>query len=75
MDTLLSFLPTLDFDHQSTDIAADIHHQLRVTGTLIEDADLPIAATALRHDATLVTRNIKHFQRIPGLKLIDWQKE
>ncbi len=75
LDELLSGHAVLGFDTESADWAARIYHDLRSSGTLIEDADLLIAATALRHDATLVTRNIKHFQRIPGLKLIDWQEE
>jgi tRNA(fMet)-specific endonuclease VapC len=35
-------------------------------------ADLLIASIALAHQATLVTRNIRHFQKIPGLRLEDW---
>jgi tRNA(fMet)-specific endonuclease VapC len=34
--------------------------------------DLLIACIALAHDATLVTRNIKDFQPIPGLKVDNW---
>jgi tRNA(fMet)-specific endonuclease VapC len=35
-------------------------------------ADLLIACIALAHDPTLVTRNTKDFQSIPGLKLENW---
>ena len=35
----------------------------------IGDVDLLIAATALTHDLTLVTRNLRDFQQIPDLKL------
>jgi predicted nucleic acid-binding protein len=31
--------------------------------------DLLIAATALEEDLTLVTRNVRHFERLAGLKL------
>jgi predicted nucleic acid-binding protein len=31
--------------------------------------DLLIAATALRYELTLVTRNLRHFQRVPGLRI------
>jgi tRNA(fMet)-specific endonuclease VapC len=34
--------------------------------------DLRIAATALHHQLTIVTRNLKDFQRIPGLLIEDW---
>ena len=42
---------------------------LRRRGIPLEDPDLLIAATALHHDLTLVTRNRRHFERVPGLKL------
>jgi predicted nucleic acid-binding protein len=42
---------------------------LRRQGMLIPDMDLLIAATALEHDLTLVTRNLSHFSRIPELRL------
>ena len=35
----------------------------------IGDMDILIAATALEHDLTLLTRNLKDFQQIPDLKL------
>ncbi len=44
-----------------------IRGQLRQTGTLITDNDLLIGATALHHSFIVVTHNIRHFQRIPGL--------
>jgi tRNA(fMet)-specific endonuclease VapC len=34
--------------------------------------DLLIACIALAHDATVVTRNAKDFENIPGLKLENW---
>ena len=41
---------------------------LRKTG----HADLLIASIALANDATLVTRNLKHFRQVPDLKLVNW---
>jgi predicted nucleic acid-binding protein len=38
-------------------------------GPPLADADLQIAATALLHDLELVTGNVKHFKRVPGLKI------
>src|SRR6266516_363251 len=48
---------------------ARLRGQLRSQGQLLPDLDLLIAATAVHHDRTLLTRNLRHFQRIPGLKL------
>jgi tRNA(fMet)-specific endonuclease VapC len=42
---------------------------LRRQGQIISDPDILIAATALHHGLTLVTRNLRHFQRIPDLQL------
>jgi predicted nucleic acid-binding protein len=38
-------------------------------GQLIDQPALFIVATALQHNLTLVTRNVKDYQRIPNLKL------
>ena len=49
---------------------ARIRGDLRSRGQLIGDPDILIAATAIQHDAILVTRNIRHYGRIPELKLL-----
>lgn len=43
---------------------------LEEKGGKLEDFDLLIAATALNFGLTLVTRNVKHFERIKGLKVL-----
>jgi tRNA(fMet)-specific endonuclease VapC len=49
--------------------AARIGSSLRGQGIPLPLPDVLIAATAVHHDLTLVTRNLKHYRRIPGLKL------
>jgi tRNA(fMet)-specific endonuclease VapC len=50
---------------------ARVSGELRSRGLLIPPPDLFIAATALHHGVILVTRNRRHFDRIPGLQLLD----
>lgn len=42
---------------------------LRGRGATVPDLDLLIAGTALVHNLTLLTRNQRHFGRIPGIRL------
>ncbi|MBA4181509.1 MAG: hypothetical protein C0506_13040 [Anaerolinea sp.] len=48
---------------------AVISGQLRLRGLPTPASDLWIAATALAHDLTLVTGNLRHFDRVPGLRI------
>jgi len=52
--------------------AAKIYADLRRRGNLTPDADILIAGIALVSDHVLVTQNVKHFQRIAGLKVENW---
>ncbi len=56
------------------DKASDIYANLKRQGTLIEDADILLAATALERGLVLVTDNITHFKRIKGLRIENWLK-
>jgi predicted nucleic acid-binding protein len=56
------------------DLAADLWAFGRQRGMAPKDADLIIAATALRHGHTLVTGNTLHFQWIPQLTLANWRE-
>ena len=49
---------------------AVLRGDLRRRGLGIGDLDTLIAATALHHDLTLVTRNLRHYTRIPELKIL-----
>jgi tRNA(fMet)-specific endonuclease VapC len=48
---------------------AQIRGDLRRRGQIIGDPDILIAATAVHHDLTIVTRNRTHFERIPDVNL------
>ena len=48
---------------------ARLRAHLHQIGLPIEDFDLIIAATAIHYDLELITGNLRHFERVPGLKL------
>ena len=52
--------------------AASIYGDLRQRGEIIGDADILIAATAIVYQLPVVTNNVRHFQRIPNLELMNW---
>ena len=66
---ILVNLTTLPYDTASAKVFGQLRSQLEIIGRVIEDSDLQIAATAVHHGLELVTGNIKHFERVPGLKL------
>jgi tRNA(fMet)-specific endonuclease VapC len=52
--------------------AGDLLATLEARGEPIGMEDVWIGATALEHQLTVVTRNLKHFRRIPGLVSESW---
>jgi tRNA(fMet)-specific endonuclease VapC len=61
-----------DINKNTMDRASDIYANLKKQGTLIEDADILLAATAMEKGLVLVTDNTAHFKRIKGLKIDNW---
>ena len=61
-------IPVLEFDAQ----AAAEFQRLRRLRIRIGTMDLKIAAIVLAHDATLLSRNLADFRRVPGLRVEDW---
>ena len=65
---------SLPFDDKAALIFGKIRAELQSQGKPIGPYDTQIAAIALANDLTLVTHNTGEFSRIPGLRLIDWEK-
>ena len=72
MDLLLNELPVLPWTLEAADRYGDIAAHLQQIGLPIGDMDTQIAAHALVLGLPLVTHNMRHFGRVPGLKLEDW---
>jgi tRNA(fMet)-specific endonuclease VapC len=66
---VLPALTVLPYDVAVARIYGEIQAKLAQEGRIVADADLQIAATALHHDLEMVTGNLRHFERIPGLRL------
>jgi tRNA(fMet)-specific endonuclease VapC len=58
----------------SVNISAELYSTLRQNGNIVDDIDLLIAGIAIDNDLTLVKNNEGHFNRIPGLKIMNWSK-
>ena len=55
------------------DLAAILRYQQLAQQKLgVRKPDLRIAAIALERQGTVVTRNRRDFQRVPGLSIVDW---
>ena len=48
---------------------ARIQYELESRGRPLDSIDLLIAATALDEDPVLITRNRRHYERVPGLRI------
>ena len=66
---VLPAVTVLSYDAAAARVYGQIRAQLESAGRPLADADLQIAATALLHDLELVTGNVKHFRRVPQLRV------
>ena len=63
----------LSLDEKVAKKAVEIYVKLH-KGKLIEDNDIYIAAISIVNDCTLVTANTRHFERVEGLKFVNWRE-
>jgi len=71
-DVLLPRATILSFDFSAAKKYGEIRSFLEKQGTPLAHADLQIASIALSMNMTLITGNLKHFQRVPGLAVENW---
>ena len=72
VEQLLEAMAVLPLDEPADQHYADIRAALERVGTPIGSHDLFIAAHARSRGLTLVTRNLREFERVPGLRVEDW---
>ena len=69
---LLAFLEVLPFDAAAAEHAGEIRAVLAQLGTPIGGYDVLIAGHARSQGMTVVTKNRREFDRVPGLLVTDW---
>ena len=71
---LMTILDVAQFESMAAVHYGKIRAYLRRRGTPIGAMDMLIAAHALSLEITLVTNNVREFERVPGLIIEDWTK-
>ena len=66
---LFAAMRILGLDQPAAEAAAGVRQELEAKGISIGMADYLIAGICLVHSATLLTRNLEHFNRVPGLNV------
>lgn len=72
VEAIIKEIPIIDFTSDVARIHAKVYASLAQQGKLIGAHDLIIAATAITHGHGLLTANQHEFNRVPGLKVIDF---
>jgi tRNA(fMet)-specific endonuclease VapC len=73
LQTILASLAVVPYTEQTAYEHARIWAELEAAGKMIGAYDLIVAATALERDSELATFNKRHFDNVPGLKVIEPQ--
>jgi tRNA(fMet)-specific endonuclease VapC len=68
----LSPIEVFAFDAEGAIQFGRLGHELAERGTPIGDFDVLIAAHAMSLKRILVTNNVRHFSRVPGLTIENW---
>jgi tRNA(fMet)-specific endonuclease VapC len=61
------------FDDEAAQKYATIRHELERWGQRIGPHDSMIAAICVTHQCVLVTANESQFERVPSLRIVNWQ--
>ncbi len=72
-DALLGRIAVLEWDARASRLFGEMKTALENTETPIDDFDAAVAAIAKSHGATVITANLVHFSRIPGIACRHWK--
>jgi tRNA(fMet)-specific endonuclease VapC len=74
VEGVLERFPLLSVDLACARAHAQVWAELRKAGLMIGPHDLWLAATCLAHELTMVTANLREFERVPGLVAELWSE-
>lgn len=72
IEDFLYDVQVVSFDESCAQAVGRLRGAFLREGVSVSAVDLMIAATAIVNNLTLVTHNIKDFEKIPGLQVEDW---
>lgn len=73
-EMLFPNLRVLAFDRKAAEAYGVVRAALEKTGRPVAEPDLRIASICLCQDASLATGNVRHYKKVPELKVDDWLK-
>lgn len=68
----LAGMPLLPLDGEAAIVGGQMAGALHRAGQTIDPEDCMIAGVALRNALPVVTRNVKHFERVSGLRVVSY---
>ena len=72
VDRFVDIFPEIRPSRRSMRRFGEIKASLEQKGTRLADADIIIATTAIEEGLSLVTGNVRHYNRIEGLAIENW---
>lgn len=74
-DLIAEAAGVLPFDVAAAEVYGPLRASLELQGRRLDEPDLRIASIALSRQLTLITGNVRHFSRVPDLRVENWLSE
>jgi tRNA(fMet)-specific endonuclease VapC len=71
-ELLVGAVLVLPFDERAAEVYGPLRAHLESEGRRLDEPDLRIASIALSRNLIVVTGNLRHFSRVPDLKVENW---
>jgi predicted nucleic acid-binding protein len=71
-ERVIGNMRVLPFDTSAARVYGRLRAELEQRGTSVDMPDLMIAAIAMSREMTVITGNVRHFAKVPGLSVEDW---